>query len=280
MKKKFTLLLTCMLVVCSFLLAGCSEVPGITGEVADEYFEKTDAVFQEVFAISDKAEINAKTDYYTEIGDSGYIALYQAWGNEKKNLGTYQEGQTPSYKVTESEDSGKYAKAYACEITYKFSERDAVGKIIYDKDGNVASISLEGVYTLGEKMEKAALNTVLGMGSVFIVLIIIIIVISISGWLIPKIEKGLDASAKKRAAKKAAKNKTAEPEIVTPATPVAPAARAVDETGMDDGELIAVIAAAIAAYQQDNGIRPEEDDGSGLVVRSIRKVQNSKWRRA
>lgn len=65
-----------------------------------------------------------------------------------------------------------------------------------------------------------------------------------------------------------------------PAAPApAPAAPAPVEEAeeQDDGELIAVIAAAVAAAMEAAG----EEDASGFVVRSIRRVNNAPaWNRA
>ena len=65
------------------------------------------------------------------------------------------------------------------------------------------------------------------------------------------------------------------PEKKTEAPAPAPAAEpvaAVEEDLTDDLELVAVITAAIAAS--------EETSGDGFVVRSIKKVNRSKWQRA
>ena len=60
--------------------------------------------------------------------------------------------------------------------------------------------------------------------------------------------------------------------VVAPVAKAAPAAQ-----GDDDTELVAVIAAAICAYEasQGNAVSPDS-----LVVRSIRKVNKSKWQNA
>ena len=52
----------------------------------------------------------------------------------------------------------------------------------------------------------------------------------------------------------------------------AAAAPVVEENLVDDLELVAVIAAAIAAY--------EGTSADGLVVRSIRRAPGNKWKRA
>ena len=123
------------------------------------------------------------------------------------------------------------------------------------KKGNLSSVAFNGVYTLGEKMSKAALNTVMGLAVVFIMLIFISLIIYCFKFI---------HEAEERAA---AKKKASEP---------APApAPVVEETveEEDDLELVAVIAAAIAAS--------EGTDPNGLVVRSIKRVgKTNNWKRA
>jgi len=71
-----------------------------------------------------------------------------------------------------------------------------------------------------------------------------------------------------------ATKKSAPAAAPAPAAP-APAPEEVEE--QDDGELIAVIAAAVAAAMEAAG----EEDASGFVVRSIRRVNNAPaWNRA
>ena len=96
-------------------------------------------------------------------------------------------------------------------------------------------------------MEKAALNTLIGMGTVFAVLILISIIIACFG-LIPKIQAAF-------AKKEEAPNVPVTPAVVAPA-------QTVEED--DDTELVAVIAAAIAAYEGSTNT-------DGFVVRSIRR---------
>lgn len=107
---------------------------------------------------------------------------------------------------------------------------------------------------LGSKMEIAALNTVIGMGTVFAVLIIIIGVISLFRF-IPVIQDRFSG-----------KKKTAVQESTETA---AIADSQVDTDMSDDLELVAVIAAAIAASE---GAASTD----GFVVRSIRKANRIK----
>lgn len=107
---------------------------------------------------------------------------------------------------------------------------------------------------LGDKMATAALNTVIGICTVFTVLVIIIGVISLFRF-IPMIQDKL--TRKKGAAQESAGS--AATQIV----------QAEEVTGVsDDLELIAVIAAAVAASE---GAASTD----GFVVRSIRKINRA-----
>lgn len=109
--------------------------------------------------------------------------------------------------------------------------------------------------SMGALMGRAALNTLIGMGTVFIVLILISLIIASFGF-IPKLQ-----------AKFAKKQET-------PAAAAAPVQAAVEEEDelADDTELVAVIAAAIAAY--------EGTGTDGFRVRSIKRANTKKWQRA
>ena len=138
-------------------------------------------------------------------------------------------------------------------------KRDAQAEVILSNDMFfvLESVALNPIETMGELMMKAALNTVIGMGTVFAVLILIIFVISAFS-LIPKFQKLFD--------QKKAQNEVKKEEAPAPAA-AAPVVEETDET--DDTELVAVIAAAIAAYEGTAST-------DGFVVRSIRKVNRSR----
>lgn len=100
-----------------------------------------------------------------------------------------------------------------------------------------------------DTMKQAGLNTVLGIGIVFIVLILISFIISLFKYI-----------------NKIGAPKKEEVKVAAPA-PV----EVVEEDVTDDLEIVAVITAAITAYEESMGGSAE-----GLVVRSIKKV-NKKW---
>ena len=127
----------------------------------------------------------------------------------------------------------------------------STGEMIFSNDyfAVLQSCTLNVDASFGELMAKAAMNTLLGMGSVFAVLILIMFIISLFGY-IPKIQAMF---AKKE-------DKPATP---APAPVAAPVVEEVVEEA-DDYTLVAVIAAAIAAYEG-------KTTTDGFVVRSIKK---------
>lgn len=102
---------------------------------------------------------------------------------------------------------------------------------------------------------KAGQNTIMGISIVFVMLLAISFIISLFKY-IGKLEN----IGKKKA---------------EPVAPVAPVETVVEEA--DDLELVAVITAAIHAYEAAQG---NDVPAGGLVVRSIRKVNKTKWQNA
>ncbi len=112
-------------------------------------------------------------------------------------------------------------------------------------------------------LADAGINTLIGIVVVFVVLLFISYVISLFRY--------ISVFEKKIAAKKA--GKTAQEEQIA-IEDVSDAEEEASET--DDLELIAVITAAIQAYEEAQGNAVAGD----LVVRSIRKIDKAKWQRA
>ena len=116
--------------------------------------------------------------------------------------------------------------------------------------------------SIEDAMAEAGVNTIIGISVVFMALLFISFIISLFKY-INKFEQML-------ANRKANKNATLSP---VPAATPAPVAAPVEET--DDLELIAVITAAIHAYEEAQGNVVEGE----LVVRSIKK-RNNRWQNA
>ena len=174
------------------------------------------------------------------------------WQNALEDIGNFEGTNGGTVDISDEE--------IVVSINISGSDHNAVMDIVFAADmSGYEGISTNIKYTTAENMGRAAMNTLIGMGTVFVVLIIISLIISAFS-VIPKLEATM---------KKSGKQETAQP---AKAAPVAVPA-VVEEELSDDTELVAVIAAAIAAY---------EGSGStdGFVVRSIRKSNKSKWQNA
>lgn len=109
----------------------------------------------------------------------------------------------------------------------------------------------EAEMTLGEKLNAGLVTLVLGMGTVFAVLIFLWVIIALVG-------KILGAATKSKAPKKAAESAPVPAAVSEPAPEV--------ESGISDEELVAVMAAAIAAFGGENAPR--------MRIRSVRRSTN------
>ena len=118
----------------------------------------------------------------------------------------------------------------------------------------------EDTRSRGEVIQTALLNTVMSIAIVFLALLLISRIIALFVY-INKFEAKLKA---KNAPQAAAPAPEPEPEPE-------------EEELSDDLELVAVITAAIAAYEEENGVAVSADE---LVVRSIKKVNRTRWQNA
>lgn len=273
--KRFLLLL-CML-VCVFSMTACTntissqdakdsskqmEVDSNTQDIKTwttdmiTYLDKTsdDAIKADAEAAKDLSAVNHKEYAVNPDGmDSKTIEFYNSWIKSREDLGKLKS--INDCQITISSKTKEL-----CTVTVKttFEKRDCSFEIVINSDMGMTSGAINPTFTLGEKMEKAILNTILGMGTVFIVLIFISFVIS-------------QLKHLNKIGKKSDTDKTSEPQSQGVDNGIAQiVSNEEDET--DDLELVAVITAAIAAA--------EGTSSDGLVVRSIKKVNKSNnWRR-
>ena len=174
------------------------------------------------------------------------------WQNALEDIGTFNGTDGGSVDIGEEE--------IVISINISGSEHDAVMEIVFAADMSAyEGISTNIKYSVAENMGRAAMNTLIGMGTVFVVLIIISLIISAFG-VIPKIEEKMKA-------------KKQPPVQEVKAAPAAVPVAAPEEELSDDTELVAVIAAAVAAYEGSAST-------DGFVVRSIRKSKKSNWQNA
>ena len=260
--KKITLVL-CFL-ACFFCLTACGQdtAKTLNPEVATTLEQTTsDLVTQFLAALDEEqaAEITEQGGEYLEYVISNYFGIkangngmvnaLNSWNSARPDLGDFVSitGMNADY-----DDSGKNI---IVTLDVVGSKRTAQIEAIYKDDlyKTLNSLTTNINWTFGEKMEKAGLNTLLGMGTVFIVLILISIIISLFNF-IPKIQAAFN---KDKSDVKAVAVDNTIAQIVEK-----------EEEQADDLELVAVISAAIAAC----GTSGSADD---FVVRSIVRRKSS-----
>jgi sodium pump decarboxylase gamma subunit len=200
-----------------------------------------------------------------------YAPVYsgiQSWASAKEEIGnidftTDADGNGSADCFTDKsitvDDEGNYI--VTVEVAGDQKTADFVVtyvKSLEDYAGIVTNVN----YSFGELMQQAGLNTLLGMGTTFFVLILLSLIIAGFG----KFFVSWDKNKAEKARKKDEEAKKNSDSFVT-ATPVAGQAAPAAEAG--DDALIAVIAAAVSAYreQAEPTVAPD-----GFVVRKIRRI--------
>ena len=256
MKKKISLVVAVLVLVLG--LAGCGNAKTVSYD-KDTLSQSCDAVFDVIESGS------ITSDQITEMSDwnQGYLmAQFESQTGvqmEADTFATALEGWKASLEECGDYESHKdyefEASSTGVTVTAPatFSDRSADLEFVFDENMTLESFTVNAHYGMSEILEKAGLNTLLGMGTVFVVLIFISFIIYLLGY-IPKLQEKLANKDKKVEEKKEA------PVQAAPA-PVAAAE--------DDAELVAVIAAAIAAA--------EGTSTDGFVVRSIKRRKSNRW---
>lgn len=236
MKKKLLLIVSlCLLAVGVF---GCGSDADATynGYTTEELAQNNTSILDQLMQMGDEELLSFQM--YQEQADPAIVKVVNSWVEIKDGLGDFQEyGEVA---VTQANGTT------TVDQTVKFSKRDIKLSFVYDKDMNVTDISLDRIYSMGETMAKAAMNTAMGMGTVFVMLIAISLIIYCFKFI--------------NQAQNKAQSKQAAP---APAVPVPVPVIDEPQPQTDDLELVAVIAAAIAAATGSS-----TDD---FVVRSIKR---------
>lgn len=253
MKKLYSLLL---LAACVFCMTACASNNSYN---EDDYKSVIEADLQKLSELKD-AEIIAHLAQEGEEAPETDVYLYTKWMELRPIVGDY-EG------ILEWKFSSNN-KSVTVTATVDYALRDAKYVICYLMDGSVDSITFNAIYTFEEQMQmaveklpQAGLNTVIGMGVVFIVLILISLIIGCFKY-INMFEQSLKnkKESKKPVAVEAVDNTIAQ---------IVKKEEEAQEELVDDLELVAVIAAAIAAHTGTST--------DGFVVRSIKKSNRKKW---
>ncbi len=243
MKKKIALML------CLLMLALGLTACGIDKDTFD-FYGMTYSDCETIMSQNVQQLTAMSTDELAYVGanaDDVYIKLFENWIKLVPELGAYQGMGT--FSLSEAQDTLTLEQV----IIYEKRELCMTFVLAYDyetKQVELVDTGVDLVYTMGEKMEKAALNTLMGMGTVFVVLILISLIIYCFRYISVLSDK---MSGRE---KKQEKQPEKQPEV--PQTAEQPG-----QALTDDLELVAVISAAIAAN--------EGTSTDSFVVRSIHR---------
>lgn len=236
MKKKLLLIVSLCLLAMSVFGCGSDADATYNGYTAEELAQNNTNILDELMGMADEELLSFQM--YAEQADPAIVKVVSSWVEIKDELGDFQEYG----ELTVTEANG----TTTVDQTAKFSKRDVKVSFVYDKDMAVTDISVDRIYTMGETMAKAGMNTAMGMGTVFVMLIAISLIIYCF--------KFINQAQNKAQSKKA---------VPAPAAPAVAPVTAEPEPEADDTELVAVIAAAIAAATGSGT--------DGFVVRSIKR---------
>lgn len=247
MKKKLSLILCLCFMVLG--LAACGEDPKSVDYFGLTYDEMQGVMEQEVATLVSFTDDNRA--YIQSYGSETAIKLVETWDETTSDLGAYQG--LGEFSITKTQDT------MTVEQIIEFPGREAVVSHVYTYNyetgqAELTDASVDLVYTFGEKMQKAGLNTLMGMGTVFTVLILISLIIYCFRFISVLQDKLSGKGGKAEAKAEEASAAAVAAELAAEGRQTAP---------MDDLELVAVISAAVAAASGTSA--------DGFVVRSIRR---------
>ena len=234
------LALTLAMSVCAFA------ADTVTEDEAANYKSAAETLISQIAGFSDE-----EIENYLAQDDAFTTATMESWKSVKDELGAYSS--------IVSQDVEKDGDVVTISTVAQFEKAKADVVLMLDLGQQMyTSMTYSVQYSLAANMQRAGMNTQMGIGIVFLMLLFLSFVIGLFKY----IEKFQNVG-KKKAAEEAPKAEEA------PAPAIAQS-EAADEDFADDLELVAVISAAIAAY--------ENTSGDSFVVRSIKK--SNKWHRA
>ena len=239
MKKTLAVL---AVIACMFGLVACGS-PSVSESTLPFDIDQAEKVCKDDVVMLD---VIVRTDQIEQYADSDviYNGLLN-WRDSLAEIGEMSE-VTGARTEVKTDETIVY-------VDVDGSKRDAVVEFVLDENGAFKSITTSPKYTMGELMTKAGLNTLIGMGTVFAVLILICLIISCFKIIskLQNLSSGKDKTPAKTVGEQAVDNTIAQ--IIQKE---------------DDLELVAVITAAIAAAE---GSAPGATGTDGYVVRSIRR---------
>ncbi|MFR3904172.1 OadG family transporter subunit [Hominisplanchenecus sp.] len=245
-KLKSLLAMVCVLALTLAMSVCAFAADTVTEDEAANYKSAAETLISQIAGFSDE-----EIENYLAQDDAFTTATMESWKSVKDELGAYSS--------IISQDVEKDGDVVTISTVAQFEKAKADVVLMLDLGQQMyTSMTYSVQYSLAANMQRAGMNTLMGIGIVFLMLVFLSFVIGLFKY----IEKFQNVG-KKKAAEETPKAEEA------PAPAIAQS-EAADEDFADDLELVAVISAAIAAY--------ENTSGDSFVVRSIKK--SNKWHRA
>lgn len=237
MKKIITILCIFTLVFSTLLHTSANaETKSYNGYTAEDLKSNSESLYTSLSSFTDE-----EIKQYIESADTITSQAVQSWVDVKDDIGDFVA--IGDFAIEESEN------IITTKLSVDYTKKDITLTVVFDENLNVLSILMEKENTIAEKMSKAGLNTIMGMGTVFVILIFITFLISMF--------KYIGKWEERR------KNKNVNLKMEVENTKPTVEAEVLQEELVDDLELVAVIAAAIASATNTSV--------DGFVVRSIKR---------
>ncbi|MDD3277432.1 MAG: OadG family transporter subunit [Lachnospiraceae bacterium] len=253
MKKTWKKLTSLILTLTCMLMLLCLPVSAAASAITEE--DKA-SVASTLKSTLEQMGTMSESDLQSFKDSSNFTASFvDAWKSSVDEAGTVVS--TGEADITEKEG------VLTVKIPVEFEKYSGTMSATFDSNGTTTDTAWSGLtinvnYPMSVLLEQAGMNTLMGICIVFVMLIFLSLIISLFKFV------GQTQQTKKAAP---------APKVEAPKAPAA--APVVEMAGIsDDTEIALVISAAIAAYEEEN------PGGDGYVVRSIKKVNNRRWKRA
>ncbi len=241
-----------IMIVCVLCLTACGSTTTTTTtdalEMTEDQIEQYYSAAEQVILAVDEAVRSGSDEQYAN--DAVLGPAFDSYKTSMQDIGDVVSVEGKDIEFTDSEGT------ITMLVTGTSHDAEVVIMVESGDSGyEMTSIVTNVTYSFGELIQQAGLNTLLGMGMTFCVLILLAVIISLFG----KIITGFTDRKNK-----IVESKNASEDAKTVQTALHPVEEL--EELADDTELVAVIAAAIAAYEGQTST-------DGFVVRSIRKAR-------
>lgn len=269
--KKLRVLLVLMIAVV-FSLTGCGPESALKYEIDQQsLIDDAKSTFEYMLNLPDSGK-----KYTVAKGEEPYASAVSGLMTTNEEAGAFVSLKETKFTQNKNDISivlvCEFEKTEV-EVSFVYEANEAYEyRDVYQNADSIlpyvpTEITVQAVYPKSYYMKQAGSNTLLGMGTVFLVLIFISFIISFFKYIPMLMEKSEKKKIEKANAKAKAEAKVTEikeepsTSVTTPAVAANP---------MDDGELVAVITAAIYAAEAAGGNAVSKDT---LIVRSISRAR-------